>query len=96
MQNRQRLSNPGPFSSRNYFSLIHHDFNRGVSPDAEAPNDLKILAQPLTHRDTGRFQRARQLSALYRAASRLWTEGGVPIGTAIKVVASAMAQAGEF
>ena len=61
---------------------------------AQEPNELKLLAQPLTRREVDRWTRAQQLGALYRAASRLWKEG-VRMDKAVRIVDSAMREAGE-
>ena len=54
-----------------------------------------MVADKAPAEERQRFARARRHSALYKAASLLWARG-VPMAEAIKIVESAMIDAGEL
>ena len=56
---------------------------------------MNMVADKAPAEERQRFVRARRHSALYKAASLLWARG-VPMAEAIKIVESAMIDAGEL
>ena len=62
-----------------------------LNQNAEAPNQLRLVAERPDRAEMNRYRESQRLGAVHRAAARLWQQG-VPMAEAMKIVNDAIAQ----